>query len=245
MQLCMQSLSMCMAVFLGRGIQLLLMVPKEALSPSKDEEPQLWRHKSSAQSPIDPGEGQVLSSLSLTPEQVIKVICFLIPTKRDQQLFPFIVWFSSLNRTSWWSENFEPDISPGKKKKKRFWRLERNENKRAKWGGGRNTAVGGKCGWQINPSSALTLSGTWPRASPLLGSLGLRCPGSVELSVSRGREAGCGGEQDTRWNCGWAGRRRWCLRGAARHSAFRRRLAGSRSSGSAADRLGRAPACCG
>lgn len=105
--------------------------------------------------------------------------------------------------------------------------------------------MGGKCGWQINPSSALTLSGTWPRASPLLGFSASGAPAvwSCLCPVwTRGWvRRGAGGP--TRWNCSWSpgSGRRWCLRGRCRHSAFRRRLAGSRSSGSAAAASARRP----
>lgn len=97
-----------------------------------------------AQSPIVPGEGQVLSSLSLTPEQVIKVICFLIPTKRDQQLslFHCLILLSIephgevriLNLTSY----------SGKKKKKILENREEREQK-SKMG-----VVGGIQQWEEN-----------------------------------------------------------------------------------------------
>lgn len=66
----------------------MLMVSKESLSPQKMKNPN-FRGINHCPESHSPGEGQVLRSLPLTPEQIIKVICFLIPTKLDQQFSLF------------------------------------------------------------------------------------------------------------------------------------------------------------
>lgn len=182
--------------FLGRGPSFCSWFQRRLFPPPKMKNPNCGGTNHSAQSPIDPGEGQVLSSLSLTPEQVIKVICFLIPTKRDQQLFPFPLSDSPLNRTSWWSENFEPDILLRKKKKKILETREEREQK-SKMG-----VVGGTQQWEENAAGKSILPALWPcrglGPEPHLSWVSRppvprRC-GAV--CVPCGREAGCGGEQE-------------------------------------------------
>lgn len=51
--------------------------------------------------------------------------------------------------------------------------------------GGRNKAVGGKCGRQINPSQCFGPVGDLALSLTPLGFFGPRRPGGVELSVSR------------------------------------------------------------
>lgn len=245
---CMQSLSMCMAVFLGGGLAFAHGF-KEALSPSKDEEPQLWRHKSLCPESHRPRRGAGLKLTVTHTWAGHQVICFLIPTKTWPATFPFsIVWFSLsagnphgevriLNLTSY----------SGKKKI-----LEtRGTRTKSKMG-----VVGGTQQWEenaagkINRFSALTLSGTWPRASPLLGFSASGAPAvwSCLCPVwTRGWvRRGAGGP--TRWNCSWSpgSGRRWCLRGRCRLLCVPPPSSGFPGSGSAAAASARqAPACCG